>query len=204
MVKSICRLAIFGLIWMATTAGNAGPVSGGVWYQFQFDAAGVPATGCETGCPAIGTPALFVQASAPVWSFSVGSGGASLKVTDAFWAGDSFRIFNGDATLGITPDVPATPTGAIDCEAEPDACYSLSGMSHSVFALASNDYFLSISAERSPYGFGTAFFRLDGDIQSIPTPGTLALTLLALSGLVASQLKRGRRTYGHHATLNQA
>ena len=205
MVKSVFRLGFLGMLWLAGAMAHAGPVSVNTWYQFSWY--GTTGKGCspndpdgESCYPSTGTSTTF--ASAPPWTFVVGPEGAKLKITDAFFSGDRFEAFNLSQSIGTTSE-PLSTSG-ISCEDDPEVCYATAGMSAGLFDLSAGDYSMTLSVLQGSADFGSAYFQVLTDSTPIPTPGTLALTLLALSGLVASRVKRGRGTHRHHATLNQA
>ncbi len=227
MVKSIFRLACVGLLWVASGVAIAVPVSGGVWYQFAFDTIPVPpspgsppgtppgAPPGVTGCPAADFDCASISGTtfvgAPPWTISIGSLGAKLKVTDGFLAGDVFEIFVNGSSAGATDQVSpvllpvgCNPLSDPTVSTDPDPCFGGLASKYGEFDLGAgfNSFYFTVKSSQA--GYGSAFFRIDGDIQSVPTPGTFALTLLALSGLGFSQLRPGRRTNRHHATLNQA
>ena len=217
MVKIIFRLACVGLFWVASVA-NAVPVSGGVWYQFAFDTIPVPSGPPPgvTGCPAADFDCASISGTtfvgAPPWTISIGPLGAKLKVIDGFLVGDAFQIILNDSSdpARVTDQVGSellpvgcNPSSDPTVSSDPNRCFNRATSKYGVFDLDAGLNTFNFKVLNSEPVYGSAFFRIDGDIQSVPTPGTLALTLLALSGLVASQLKRGRGTYGHHATLNQ-
>src|SRR4051794_4239457 len=107
--RGVPALTIF--LFTLCPALTAGPVSVGVWYEFQtFEAldgrgcppadAGVPPI-FGSGCiPSGGTPTTF--ADAPPYTFTAPPAGLALTVTDAFDAGDILDVFDFGALIGTT------------------------------------------------------------------------------------------------------
>lgn len=209
MLKIFLRVVFFGLLWVAAGVAHAGPIGFSTWYQFSFDTSVIPSvTGCmpasqgDPGDPAgqICAPssgATTVFADAPAWTFTVGSAGATLKVTDAFYSGDSFLVNNFGAPLLTT--LPQDPVAfddtdpnvilGVDCGDDPDSCFGVLGMSFGSLDLAAGAYSLTIKVNKSVAFTGSAFFEVVPNGTQIPAPGTLALMLLALLGLAWTQLK---------------
>lgn len=198
MIKNIIHVAFLGLFWMGNSVANAGAINHNVWYQFSWDtSASVFARGCDpadiSGLPCAsssGTPTVF--ADAPAWTFTVGSGGAALVLTDAFYTGDSFEVFNSGSSIGITPSVsPYDDTlNPIDCGDDPEACLATSGMSYVSFILGAGNYSLTTSVLVSPFEAGSAYFTVKS-ANVIPSPGALALMLPGLFGLWLTRRKVG-------------
>jgi hypothetical protein len=194
MVKNILRLLALGLVLAVGGGAHAGPVGTGIWYQFYFQGdpatSTVSATGCSDAICTAGPSATTTFADSGPWTFDVGPGGATLNVTDAFLAGDSFEIFNGLGSLGRTPSVLPVPQNPLDCGEDPADCFGTNGISFNSFALPTGSYSLTVSVIESPAMRGSAFFEVLGDTNEIPTPGTLTLMSLALFCLGAVQWTR--------------
>ena len=96
--KVMSLLAALALSSLAQSA-HAVPVLADIWYEFSFTDTVSIARGCfpadplGSACtPSSGTPTTFV--GAPSWTYTAGSGGAALVLTDAFLIGDQFAIFD--------------------------------------------------------------------------------------------------------------
>ncbi len=177
----------------APAAGNAGPITAGTYYQFGFDVAGSPATGCDPADPAgafctpsSGTPTSF--ADAPAWSFTAPASGSELTVTDAFESGDRFEIFDSGVSLGLTSAPGAA--GVVDCGDDPVPCLADPSISHGSFLLAAGAHDITIVAAESPSGLGAGYFIVDATAVALPEPGSLALLALASAGLLLARLRR--------------
>jgi hypothetical protein len=172
-----------GLLIASCVAAIAAPITSGVFFEFGFSAPGVPATGCDPAdpsgpfcIPSSGTLTQF--APAPPWTFLAASG-ATLTVTDAFFSGDRFQIFDFGASIGLT----SVPSGVADCGDDPVVCLATSGMSNGTFALGAGTHSITIVPSLSPDGGGSAYFRVDGATAAVPEPTSL---LLLLSGVALS------------------
>lgn len=155
-------------------------VQTGVWYEFSFEGPGSPGAAC-TGCvPSFGTPTDYAP-DAP-WTFTL-AGPGTLKVTDAFLAGDVFRLFIDGNDAGTT-----SAPGAGDCWSDPVTCLADPSISSGMWMLGPGNYSLMIVAEASPHGGGAAYFMVQ---DAVPEPGTWALALAGAVGLgIARRLKR--------------
>ncbi len=167
-------------------------VFGGAWYQFSFGEVGKDAKGCSPADPFAPscTPSSAGNsefAGASPWEFEVGAAGAILKVTDAFFRGDRFDIFNFDSLIGTT----STPSIGGGCGDNPDTCFADPLISKGAFNLAPGQYSLRIVPTKSPFGSGAAYFRLDEvEVKEVPEPAAV-LGLLAFGAIgVANRLKR--------------
>ena len=160
---------------------------GGPWYQFGFDEVGKEAIGCTFVNCTPSSAGNSVFASSPPWEFEVGAAGASLKVTDAFLLGDQFKIFNFDTLLGIT----STPSQGGSCGDNPDICFANPGVSKGTFNLVSGQYSLRIVPTVSPFGSGSAFFRVDqvDEVKEVSEPMSV-LGLLVFGALAAAKSKQ--------------
>ena len=116
-LRIIARIGTLVLAPFVAMPSHAGPIDVGVWYEFTFTDAGVPAVGCfpndpdgNFGIPSSGTPTTFLDA--PPWTITVPDVGALLTVTDAFLSGDRFEIFDFGVSIGLTsPAAEQVDTG---------------------------------------------------------------------------------------------
>ena len=158
---------LLGLTWIQT--GIASQINFGTWYEFSFFDVNTPAMGCFPAdpnapecIPSSGTSTVF--APAPAWTFTVVSPGALLTVTDAFTHGDAFNVLDFGTLLGSTQ--PAAPGDFVTCGNDPVPCLSDPLTSKGVFALTAGPQSITITPYASPYGAGSAYFRVD----ALPEP----------------------------------
>jgi hypothetical protein len=152
---------------------HAGPIVPDVWYEFSFGAPGTSAAGCfpidPAGAPcepSSGTPTTFLDPSP--WTFTAGTSGAVLTVTDAFESGDQFEILDFGVPIGFTSLAGAV----VDCGNDPVPCLADPDMSHGFFLMAAGNH--SITIAPSAGGFGSAYLIVES-VQVVPEPATLVL-----------------------------
>jgi hypothetical protein len=141
----------------------AGPIAaGGPWNEFSFAGPGSDAKGCAPADP--GGAACVPSSSgnsqfvgAPPWTFTVPSDGATLTVTDAFLAGDTFQVMDNGNPIGGTSAVPTSGS----CGSDPVPCLADPSVSHGVFDLGPGAHSLTIKMLASPFNTGAAYFRVD-------------------------------------------
>lgn len=198
--------AISGVAAFATLAvlfpmtAQADPVSFGVFHEFAVSIAGDPATGCDPADPAgpfcipsSGTPTDFI--GAPPWTFLAPSGGAVLTVTDAFFSGERFELFDFGASIGLT-SAPAATT-VVDCGDDPVTCLATAGISQGTFALLAGNHSITITPTLSDGG-GAGYLRVD---SAVPEPrmyilmGGFFLLLLMIRQRWCDPRKLGRMTF---------
>ena len=112
---------------------------GGGWTRFDFGDVGSTAG-----------PFTFTSAGPTV-----------LKITDAFCAGDRFRVFDNGQLLGDTSAVFLTLCGFPGETEDPDVANSSSYYTHGVFSLGAGSHSITIQPLASPFGSGGAFLRVD-------------------------------------------
>ena len=95
--------------------------------------------------------------AAPPWTFTVPSDGATLTVTDAFQAGDTFQVMDNGNPIGGTSAVPTSGS----CGSDPVPCLADPSVSHGVFNLGPGAHSLTIKMLASPFNTGAAYFRID-------------------------------------------
>lgn len=189
-----------GLVAFATAAlslsAQAGPIAFDTFGQFGFDGVGTNAVGCDPADPAglfcipsSGTPTVFLDA--PAWTFSVGAGGATLTVVDAFLAGDRFEIFDLGVSLGLTSALP--PGTLADCGDDPVVCLADPGMSSGFFNLGVGNHSITIRLVEGELGSG---YLLVSGANAVPVPATLTLALGGLAGLWLTRRRRDKTENG--------
>lgn len=167
----------------------------GPWYQFSFSQVGVPALGCAPADPSgldcdPGSAKNSVFADAPAWKFLAPEAGAILKVTDAFFPGDVFNVFDFGNLIGST----SAANDGDSCGDNPDTCFADPLLSKGVFNLASGTHSITIVPTASPFEKGSAYFRIDSAAaKSVPEP-TSILGVLAVLGS-AGVLKRRKADF---------
>lgn len=154
-----------------------------LWYEFSFAGTGSDATAGIGTIPSSGGNSQY--APDPFWTFTLGAGGGTLTVTDAFLNTDRFEIFDFLVSLGQT----SAPGDGASCGDDPVPCLANPLSSSGVFALAAGDHSISIRQTEGHGGGG--YFRVDS--TPVPEPGTLVLLGGALVSLGARRLRRARR-----------
>jgi len=188
MIQTVLRLpSSLGLVLLlGCTVARAGTIALGTWYEFSFFDPGTPAMGCAPAdpsapdcIPSSGTGTTFADA-AP-WTFAVNSPGARLTVTDVFYHGDAFDVFDSGTLIGSTASAAAADF--LSCGDDPGLCLSDPLTSKGTFLLDPSFHAISIVPNASAYGAGVGYFRVD----AVPEPGTC---LLVAAVLVCGVLRR--------------
>lgn len=129
------------------------------WQQFSFLEVGTPARGCAPVDPEglwCSVAPNAKAAGAPPWIVTVPPEGALLKVTDGWFSGDVFDVYDAGTWIGRT----LTANLSAEC-LDPDTCYRNPGMSSGEFPLVAGQHSITIVPSESRYGGGAAFFRVD-------------------------------------------
>jgi hypothetical protein len=196
MKRAVKLSTVILLVTIGVAFGIAGPVQavpipiGGLWQEFSFTGVGVLAAGCKPADPA-GSPCVASVADnsefvgAPAWTVTAPAQGAILTVTDAFFHGDSFDIFDSGVAIGATPFVAVGGT----CASNPDICLADPLSSHAAFLLLPGAHAITVVPNASAFGGGSAYFRVD----PVPEPSTMLLLTTGLAGLLAYGWHRRRR-----------
>ena len=164
---AIAALLAFGAVAAAPRVAAAGTITLGQWYTFSFGNTGSLA---QSGIGS--TPA------AP-WQFTAASG-VRVRVTDGQATGDAFSLFDNGTLVGNTT---LMPTGGGGCSSNVQTCWDNPNLSHGEFELAAGAHSLTIRADRSAYGGGLGYFRVDAvaaPVSTVPEPATLGLVGLGL------------------------
>lgn len=151
----------------APRAAAAGTITLGQWYTFSFGNTGSLA---QSGIGS--TPA------AP-WQFTA-AGDVRVRITDGQATGDAFSLFDDGTLVGSTT---LMPTGGGGCSSNVQTCWDNPNLSHGEFALAAGAHSLTIRADRSAYGGGLGYFRVDAvaaPVSTVPEPATMGLMGLGL------------------------
>jgi len=167
---------------------------GGPWLEFAYADSGAPAFGCDGACvPSSGGDSI--EAGDPAWTFT-STVSVTVTITDAFFSGNSFELFDGSTLIGSTPsvDIGYSNCGSDVDGSDPAACSMDPNFSSGVFSLGAGDHSLTIDALDSPFGGGAAYFRVDSVAAPPPVPEPTTV-LLVMTG-VLSLLCRGQRKFG--------
>jgi len=174
IARTVTFLACLGLMAISGSA-RAAPVNLDQWYTFGFGGVG---SALESGV-GFGIGQQSVAAPDAPWTFNCGAAGCTLTVTDGFNSGDQFELFDNLAFIGMT----SVPTPGDSCGNDELACLADPDFSHGAFLLAAGAHSITGAMLLSPFGGGAGFFLIEA--ASVPEPGSLLLSALALLSLAA-------------------
>lgn len=184
-------LAAASLAAQATTVSLA---ADGQWNAFTVDAFSSLSGGNEWIDGDDSNAAGF--GSALNYSFTIAAGfHGTLTVVDAFFAGDTFQLFNQGLALGLTSSVPTAIYGsAADVGNGYDDALLNSAFSRGVFTLGAGSYSISgVLAQSLALDDGTALNATGGalklEVSPVPEPstGSMVLAALGLAWLLVSR-----------------
>jgi hypothetical protein len=108
-----------------------------------------------------------------------------LDVTDDFFAGDRFEVFDFGASIGLTSLVPAVAAP----EVGPEAAFNDPTYSSGRFLLGPGAHSITMVAVENPFNGGRGYLRA----MPIPEPSTVALGMLALGSILLTSPRSGVR-----------
>jgi len=163
----------------------SGPVTPDAsWFEFAWDTGG-PSTGCSpadpggSGCTAsTGTPTAF--ADAPPWTFTCGSGGCWVTVTDAFLQdGEQLEVFDFGGSIGLTSVGSAVGSS---CGNDPVPCLADPTVASGMFQVGPGPHSITIELITAVPSLprGSAYFQViehqavGGDMIQMETTSILA------------------------------
>ena len=106
----------------------------------------------------------------------------SVRVTDGFLYGDTFKIVVNSGAATWYTSTPGTGAGL---GTDGDSAWADPAYSHGIWTVAAGTYQFDIYAVLSPWGSGGAFIRADSPPATVPLPGALLLFGPGLVGLTA-------------------
>jgi hypothetical protein len=151
------------LVSSASAAGENGAVVGmkaletvsltsmDAWYGFNW----------VSGVPAPASPTFPYESEVAT----------RVIVTDAYNPGDQFRVYDGQAELGVTsPPVPPVDMPPY-WTSNPDTAYATSEYSKGCFDVAPGGHEIFVEAIQNPWDYGTAYLRIEeGSCPTTPAP----------------------------------
>lgn len=167
--------AIVSLSAQATTTN----VAANQWYEFAISDSVSQSGGTEW--------IDMSDNSALSFSFTIAQGYmGSLTVVDTGYAGDTFKVFNGNTLLGFTSSVPVGIYPDAPGIVDPEVALLDSGFSRATFALGAGDYVIKgvlsqsvlLDAGGAPLNATSGNLRLA--VAAVPEPETLAMLLAGL------------------------
>lgn len=159
---------------------RAVPIVPGLWYEaLNPGPVGAFSLACAGSC--VSAPGSTL-AGAPPWTFSSPAAGQTLIVNDGFDYGDIFRVYDNNASIGVT----SLSTQFGSCGSDPVACLADPLSSSGSFNLPAGAHSITIQLDQefNPTGGGAFFFKL------VPEPSIPVLLAVGLCTLAAR--RRGR------------
>ncbi|WP_085316833.1 hypothetical protein [Derxia lacustris] len=165
MKKTLLALGAGLLVGLAPCQATVLSVDDG-WTVFRFDGPGSSLAGAP-------------------FSFSFGAGGGVLSVTDSFFAGDRFALFDGGVALGLT-SAPEGDGGFID---DFDQAFGDPRWSHGSWRLGAGSHSITSIAVDSPFYSGAGGLRIVA--SPVPEAGGAGALLAGLALLGLWRRRRG-------------
>ncbi len=165
------------LLTLGLSAAHATPMPAGTLLtpgtsiQFQFEAAGSPASG---------NPFVF-------------SGSGIVTVLDAYADGDQFSVYDNSIYLGTTSTPVSDETS---CGSNFANCYANLSFSRGNYSLGTGNHSITIFTTMSPYGGGAALIGLGlepADASPVPEPSSIVMLgtgICAAAGAIRRKIKR--------------
>lgn len=188
--KLILPLLLAASVSLSVRNADASPLAVfGIWNNFSFTDVGVLARGCYPPdplglvCDPPGVSSVLL--AEPAWTFAAPTP-VVLKITDGYFSGDAFNVYDNGQLIGSTPIVDP---GTI-CANFEDFCFSSPQISHAVFPLPAGAHSIEVRPTVVVDFFDGGFLRVD----AVPEPSSLILVLSAACLLRIRWQHRGPRT----------
>lgn len=116
-----------------------------------------------------------------------------LTVVDAGFAGDRFRVFDGNVVLGETSPVPATDAGSAPFELDYDAALANRAFSSRVFRLGAGVHHITGELTQSVGADGQPLVATLGAVKLDAAPVPVPAAFITLGSGMLALLRRARR-----------
>lgn len=157
MRRGIILLMVVGMALLVLVGSAAANARNGGGQRRPYGPAPRPAVG--SGWTAFD----FVGEGSTVGPFTFSSATpTTLKVTDAFCAGDRFRIYDNGVLVGDTSVPTLTSCDFPGFTDDPDTANASPSYSHATFALPPGAHSITVQVLVGPWGDGRAYIRIDG------------------------------------------
>ena len=155
------------LALLAVAPAFADVVVDGGWYGFCYQGSNTPITAdCQNaGVGVTGNPVTFTLTTPGVF-----------RITDAFFAGDTFDVYSNGHLILQTSVVAAQPAPGIT---DPDLAFANPAYSRGSVALGPGSYQLQVFVRDSPFDSGAGYLSVISSAAAVPEPA-------AVSGLMAA------------------